>query len=190
MGLPEPGRWVGFFGGNDPQKGIGDLLDAMRRLRSRGLDMNLLVCGRPHRKRYRTVSAWAADVGLGASTYCLGEVEDIERALSAVDAVVIPTHSSLGEGLPLTALEAMACGTPVIGYDISGIREAIGVDEEGGLLVKPDDPVDLARVLERLFSEPELGVRVACRALKWARMQFDPVRAADEYENLFLSLIG
>ena len=189
MGLPAAGRWVGFFGGNDPQKGIGDLMEAARRLKSRGLDLNLLVCGRPHRKRRRTVAAWARDAGLGAYTHYLGEVEDMERALSAVDAVVIATHSSLGEGLPLTALEAMACGTPVIGYDISGVREAIGAYEEGGLLVKPDNPVDLARVLERVFSEPELGARVAQRALKWARKQFDPSRAADEYEKLFLSLI-
>ena len=190
MGLPEPGRWIGFFGGNDPQKGIGDFMAAARRIRSQGLDLNLLVCGRPHRKPGRSVAEWAADAGLGSYAHCLAEVEDMERALRAVDAVVIATHSSLGEGLPLTALEAMACGTPVIGYNVCGIREAIGPHEEGGLLVKPDDPDDLARVLQRVVSEPELGAQVARRALKWARAQFDPTRAADEYERLFLSLAG
>jgi glycosyltransferase involved in cell wall biosynthesis len=190
MGLPQAGRWIGFFGGNDPQKGIGDLIAAARLIRSQGLDLNLLVCGRPHRKPGRTVAECAAEAGLGQCTHFLGEVEDMERALKAVDAVVIATHSSLGEGLPLTALEAMACGTPVIGYSIDGIREAIGAHEEGGLLAKPDDPADLARVVQRVFSERELGIRVAHRALEWARAQFDPARAADEYERLFLSLTG
>jgi glycosyltransferase involved in cell wall biosynthesis len=190
MGLPEPGRWIGFFGGNDPQKGIGDLMAAARRIRSQGLDLNLLVCGRPHRKPGRTVAEWAAEAGLGPYTHYLAEVEEMERALRAVDAVVIATHSSLGEGLPLTALEAMACGTPVVGYSAGGIREAIGAHEQGGLLAKPDDPADLARVLQRVFSERELGARVARRALEWARAQFDPARAADEYERLFQSLTG
>jgi len=190
MGLPEPGRWIGFFGGNDPQKGIGDLMTAARWIRSQGLHLNLLVCGRPHREQGRTVAEWAADAGLGPCTHYLAHVEDMERALRAVDVVVIATHSSLGEGLPLTALEAMACGTPVIGYGVGGIREAIGAHEEGGLLAKPDDPADLARVLQRVFSERELGARVARRALEWARAQFDPARAVDEYERLFLSLTG
>jgi hypothetical protein len=43
--------------------------------------------------------------------------------------------------------------------------------------------------LHRVFSEPGLGVRVAQRALKRARRQYYPARAADEYEDLFLSLI-
>ena len=189
LGLKAEGHWVGFFGGNDPQKGIGDLVEAARRLGRRGVAVNLLVAGRPHRRRRRTVAGWAARAGLSERTCYLGEVVDMERALSAVDVVVIATHSSLGEGMPLTALEAMACGTPVVGYGISGIREAIGADEEGGMLVKPDDPADLAEVLQRLFTEPERAERVARRALRWARKQFDPVRAADEYENLFLSLI-
>ena len=189
MGLKTTGRWVGFFGGNDPQKGIGDLMEAAQLLRSRGIDLNLLVAGRRHPRRRRTVAGWAAQAGLSAYTHHLGEVLDMERALSAVDAVVMPTHSSLGEGLPLTALEAMACGTPLVGYDISGIREAIGAHEEGGLLVKPDDPVDLAKALEHVFTEPEQSEGAARRALQWARRQFDPARAADEYENLLLSLV-
>jgi glycosyltransferase involved in cell wall biosynthesis len=102
---------------------------------------------------------------------------------------VLATHQSLGEGLPLTAIEAMACGTPVVAYASGGVVEAIGYYEEGGLLAKPDDPADLLRAIRRVLDDAEFAAKLARRSLTRAHELFDPARAADQYEQLFASLI-
>jgi glycosyltransferase involved in cell wall biosynthesis len=190
LDLPAKGRWLGFFGGNDPQKGIGDLTQVTARLRNDGVPLNLLVCGRTESRHGRTIEDWARSAGLEGAVFNRGEVTDVERMMGAVDAVVVATHQSLKEGLPLTAIEAMACGTPVVGYASGGIVEALGEREEGGLLAKPDDPAELSRQVRRLLNDLEFAADVARRGLVRARALFDPAHAADQYEQLFSSLCG
>src|SRR5713226_3679071 len=102
----------------------------------------------------------------------------------AADVVAVPTHSSLKEGLPLTPLEAMACGTPVVGYATGGTPEAIGPDGDAGLLADPDDPRSLAARLLEVLSNPELAQRLAVGGLRRVRQHFTPELAADRYEAL------
>jgi glycosyltransferase involved in cell wall biosynthesis len=118
----------------------------------------------------------------------LGEIEDVERALIACDAVAVATHSTLSEGLSLVTLEAMACGTPVIAYATGGVIEAIGEDGGAGLLAAPDDPEDLARQIMKLLADPEAAASVTTRALERVRERFDAQIAVDQYESLFINL--
>jgi glycosyltransferase involved in cell wall biosynthesis len=183
------GRWLGFFGGNDPQKGIGDLMEAVAHLRNDGLPLNLLVCGRAEARHERTIDQWAKRAGLDGAVFNRGEIADVERMMGAVDAVVVATHQSLKEGLPLTAIEAMACGTPVVAYASGGVVEAISKHEEGGLLAKPDDPADLSRAIRRVLHDADFAATLARKGLARARELFDPEHAADQYEQLLTSLI-
>ncbi len=190
LDLSADGRWLGYFGGNDPQKGIGDLIEVTQQLRNDGMPINLLVCGRAEARHGRAIEQWAKDAGLVGVVWNRGEVKDVERMMGAVDAVVVATHQSLKEGLSLTAIEAMACGTPVVAYASGGVVEAIGEREEGGLLAKPDDPAELSRQVRRLLNNVEFAAEMARRGLVRARALFDPARAADQYEHLFSSLCG
>jgi glycosyltransferase involved in cell wall biosynthesis len=190
LDLPAEGRWLGFFGGNDPQKGIGDLMKVTASFRNDGAPLNLLVCGRAETRHGRTIEQWANSAGLDGAVFNRGEVTDVERVMGAVDVVVLATHKSLKEGLPLTAIEAMACGTPVVAYAAGGVVEAIGYQEEGGLLAKPDDPADLSKAVERVLGDAEFAAKLARRALLRARKLFDPARAVAQYERLFSSLIS
>ncbi|MET0607986.1 MAG: glycosyltransferase, partial [Gaiellaceae bacterium] len=63
------------------------------------------------------------------------------------------------EGLPLSALEALASGTPLVATDVRGLRELVA-DEENALLV-PEDPHALAAALRRVLDDPELAARLA-----------------------------
>jgi glycosyltransferase involved in cell wall biosynthesis len=110
--------------------------------------------------------------------------------MTAADVVVVPTRGALGEAIPLTMLEAMACGTPVCGYDVGGVPEAIGADGEAGRLARPDDPGDLGRVLFEILSTPRGARGIAERALGRLRSEFDPEDAADRYDRLLRSLLG
>ena len=76
--------------------------------------------------------------------------------MGAADAVVLPSR---WEGLPLTALEALASGTPLVATDVRGVRELV-VDGQDALLV-PEEPEALAAALRRVLDDPELAARLA-----------------------------
>jgi glycosyltransferase involved in cell wall biosynthesis len=190
LGLSAAGRWIGFFGGLEQRKGIGDLMQAALQVKAKIEECNILICGRTGGGgRGKAVELRTPQQGLFNRTHYLGEIEEVDRAITAVEAVVIATHSSLGEGLPLIALEAMACGTPVAGYAIGGVKEAIGGSGDSGLLVAPDDPDALAQAVLTLLTDRELAAHVATRGLSRAREMFAPALAADRYEGLFFALL-
>ncbi|HKV53040.1 MAG TPA: glycosyltransferase family 4 protein, partial [Candidatus Binataceae bacterium] len=191
LNLPAEGRWIGFFGGGEPQKGIRDVLIAVRQLQDCRGGCHLMVCGRPAKdSRLPSVDQMAAAYGLGGVVHDMGSIEEVETAITACDVIAIATHASLSESAPLVALEAMACGTPLAAYAVGGIPELLGSPEEGGVLVAPENPEDLARQLRRLLTDTDLAMRGAMAALERARERFAPELAVDRYEALFTQLCG
>ena len=189
LGVSGTGRWVGFFAGLSTAKGILDVLGAVRQANEQLGPTHLLVCGRKHENaEVSRIPDWAREFHLEGHLHYLGEVEDVRQAMTGVDVVVVPTHSTLGEAMPLVLIEAMACGTPVLGYAIAGIIEVIGQDGESGRLATADDAHDLGRVLKELLADPENAAGLATKALSRLRKDFDPQQTADQYEQLFLTL--
>jgi glycosyltransferase involved in cell wall biosynthesis len=82
--------------------------------------------------------------------------EEVARWMQAADVVVVPSRR---EPLGLAAIEALACGTPVVAAAVGGLKEVIR-DGENGLLVPPEDPEALAGALTRL-ADPRLRKRLA-----------------------------
>jgi glycosyltransferase involved in cell wall biosynthesis len=87
----------------------------------------------------------------------LGPVKDIAGLLESAHIACQP--SSYREGLPKSALEAMAAGKPLVATDIPGCREAV-VDGQTGILIPPRDAQALAAALERLINDPTLRARM------------------------------
>jgi glycosyltransferase involved in cell wall biosynthesis len=143
LGLPVEGRVVLFVADflNDRRKGFPLLLEALR-LVSDAPDLTVLTLGLGEPR------------GVPAPNHIhLGRINDQRRlvlAYSAADLFIIP---SLQDNLPNTILEAMACGTPVLGFDTGGMADLI-VPEETGLLAQVGDPADLARQLRWLLDHP------------------------------------
>ena len=191
LGLPASGHWIGFFGGLDPNKGIGHVLAALAAANQDiGDETSLLVCGRGGAADERAFAETRHAASLDGRVHYLGVIDRMREAITAVDAVAIATHSSLAEGLPLAALEAMACGTPVAGYRTGGVSEALGEDDSAGCIVAADDQGALARALIGLLRDQGRANRLALGALARARRMFDPAQAADRYERLFAELTG
>jgi glycosyltransferase involved in cell wall biosynthesis len=186
LNLRASGCWLGFFGGADPQKGVGDLLLAAARLHERGIDIDLLLAGRGFDHHAPLPLPDHLTYPNADRIHLLGQIDDMATALTACDAIAMPTRSSLSEGLPLVVLEAMACGTPVVAYATGGAREALADDPH--LLARPDDPDDLARLLGKLLTDETAAQTVAARGLDRARNEYAPELAADRYESLFLRL--
>jgi glycosyltransferase involved in cell wall biosynthesis len=93
---------------------------------------------------------------LGPRLRRLGYREDIPELLAASDIFALPSHF---EGLPMSVIEAMLVGLPVVASDIRGPREQV-VDGETGLLVPPAQVGPLARALCRLAADPKLRSRM------------------------------
>ncbi len=140
------GRLVGY-------KGVPYLLDAIAELRRAGDNVELFVAGKG--PLLAELTARAAALGLGASVHFLGFVPDDALGRLYREAGVVASPSvSLLESTPITLMEAMACGTPVVGTTLPGTEETIPNDGERGLLVPPRDAAALAHALRRLLAAP------------------------------------
>jgi glycosyltransferase involved in cell wall biosynthesis len=97
-----------------------------------------------------------AEDALGSRLRRLGYRHDVARLLAASDVFALPSHF---EGLPMSVVEAMLTGLPVIATDVRGPREQV-VEGETGLLVPPFEVPPLADALRRLAADPVLRARM------------------------------
>jgi glycosyltransferase involved in cell wall biosynthesis len=125
---------VGFSGRlDDPRKNIGLLLDALSRLRQAGHEVSaLLIGGEPS----PAITAQLASLGIAQAVEFrpYGGREAVRAHLQTLDLFVVPSHQ---EGLCIAALEAMACGIPVVSTRCGGPEEFV-IDDETGRLVDFD----------------------------------------------------
>jgi glycosyltransferase involved in cell wall biosynthesis len=96
----------------------------------------------------------AAELGVEHHIEFLGFRPDVENVLADFDILVIPSRSSMPEGLPLTALEGLAAGCLVVATVNSGLPEVVR-DGKTGFLVPPDDPKTLAASIVKALTLPE-----------------------------------
>lgn len=102
------------------------------------------------------IEALFATSVLGPRLRLLGYRRDVPDLLAAADVFALPSHF---EGLPMSVIEAMLTGLPVVATDIRGPREQV-VPDETGLLVPPMTVVPLAAALQRLCADPALRARM------------------------------
>jgi glycosyltransferase involved in cell wall biosynthesis len=111
----------------------------------------------------------------------LGERDDVPQLLAGADVFVL---STLSEGMPISVLEAMAAGVPVVASAVGGIPEVV-VDGETGLLVPPRDPDALAEALRTLLADPELRRRLGEAGRRRAQELFDVPRFRRDHLALY-----
>lgn len=103
---------------------------------------------------------------------------------AGADLVVQPSY---GEGLGLALIEAMACGKPVIGTDVTGIREVI-VPGDTGLIVPPGDPERLSEAIVDLLLHKEKAMSLAASGLASVRKRFSFERMVTQIEQIYYDL--
>ncbi|GAB6935591.1 N-acetyl-alpha-D-glucosaminyl L-malate synthase BshA [Calditerricola yamamurae] len=116
----------------------------------------------------------------------LGKQADVAHLLSAADLLVLPSEK---ESFGLVALEAMACGVPVIATRTGGIPEVV-VDGECGLLSPIGDVAKMAADALALLRDPERYARFSANARRRARERFAAEQICDEYEALYREVVG
>ena len=161
-------------------KGIEYAIDAMA-----ALPDDALLIARMGTQR-AGLEARVSASGLGRRVHFLGYRRDTAALLHRADVFVLP---SLVEGLPLSVLEAMAAGVPVVATDIPGTREAVE-HEVTGLLVPVRDPEALAAAIGRVFGDAASATARATRARERARREFSTEAVVARVTELYLSLLG
>ena len=156
--LPEPEGPItfGFAGRLLSDKGIRALVSAHKMLRDQGHDFRLLIAGKPDPANpasipIEEVEEWTRRPGI---TW-LGHLDDIVALWTRCHVAVLPSHR---EGLPVSLLEAAACGRAMVATNAPGCREIV-VQNETGRLVPVEDAKALADALLSLALSPELRSR-------------------------------
>jgi glycosyltransferase involved in cell wall biosynthesis len=153
---PVPGRIMVTSSSDVPMKGLVPLLEAAAKLRTER-DIELVVIGKP-RPDGRVARA-IERLDLAPIVRCVSGISDAELARNYAQAqvAVVP---SLYEGFSLPAIEAMACGVPLVATTGGALPEVVGTDGVTGLLVPPDDPGSLAGAIGRLLDDADLRRRL------------------------------
>jgi glycosyltransferase involved in cell wall biosynthesis len=167
-----------------PRKGVVDLLAASKLLRERGVAHELcLLGGTPDEGPAAEAEVRAA---LDESTRLLGTrpPEEMPEAFADADVFCLP---SWWEAMPLSVLEAMAAGLPVVATDVGDVARAVA-DAVTGHVVPPRDPEALADALERLLTDPELRRRMGAAGRARVTEKFSSEVTAEEVSSLYAEL--
>lgn len=139
------------------------MIEALKILKSKGTNVKVLCAG--DGDLFDDIKEEVKNENLDDNIKMLGYRDDIEKIISACDAGLLLSYR---EGLPRNIMELMACGKPVIGTNIRGIRDIIQ-DEENGYLIDVEDAESLAKKIELLSSNRDLLRKMSESALKSSR---------------------
>lgn len=178
IGAPADRHMLLFVGRIEPLKGVDILLNALARLRRQGVFKRHSLClaiigGNPDASRTELdaemarLQALREQYGLDDMVAFLGQrdQDSLPYYYSAAEVVVVPSHY---ESFGMVALEAMACGTPVVASQVGGLAFLVQ-DGLTGYHVPGDDPQALAGRLLELIEEPDLRRQMGERAAAYAR---------------------
>ncbi|MFC5011045.1 glycosyltransferase [Nocardioides plantarum] len=130
------------------------------------------------------VEGLVRELDLGGRVEVLGDRRDVARLLAAADLVVLSSDS---EGLPITVLEAMAAGVPVVASRVGGL---IDLDPDAVRLVEPDDVDALGAAVSELLSDPALALAQAVRARELVAQRFSTSAMDRGYRAVVRELVG
>jgi len=174
-----------FTGRLVEEKGVGDLVAAMKLLKASALRIQLLVLGEGQDRP--TFERQVERLGLSGSVRFLGWVapEVVPDYLAAADIFVAPSKT---EGQGLAIVEALLAGIPVVATRCGGIPDVVE-DGVGGILVDEGRPDEIAAAIGKLANNPGLRRRLAEAGRAHARAHFTRAKSAAAFSQLYSSVL-
>ncbi len=184
LGIPLNRFAVGWIGRMTAVKRTDDVLLAFKALRDRGVDACLCMVGDgPDRGQ---LERRAHELGIVRDTLFLGYQEDVASFYAAFDALVLPSGN---EGTPVSAIEALAAGRPVVATRVGGVPDVVR-DGEDGFLVEAGATDELAGRLARLARDPDLREQMGRRGRERVLPRYAVDRLVDDVDRLYRSLLS
>ncbi|MFC5190300.1 glycosyltransferase [Algoriphagus aquatilis] len=164
-----------------PRKGGDLLLEAIGNLNNTNLyDIELVIFGKTFPMDFELYSF---------PIHYLGPIKDdrlLALAYSAADVLVTPSRQ---EAFGLTAQEALACGTPVVAFDIGGLSDLL-VHQENGWLATPFDPSDLAKGIDWILEDSTRYIELSKRARMRIEENYSPEIIGKKHFQLYEGILG
>jgi glycosyltransferase involved in cell wall biosynthesis len=179
FGLPQDKKMVlfGAIGGtNDPRKGFKELTSALRMIKSSGVELAIFGSGRPVNFE-----------DFGFPTHYVGHITNdhsLRVLYAATDVMVVP---SIQENLSNTIMESLACGIPVVGFDIGGNQDMID-HQQNGYLASPFDPTSLADGIDWVLNHPT-PQNLSQNARQKVMETFEVTKVAKQYAGIYESVL-
>jgi D-inositol-3-phosphate glycosyltransferase len=190
---PPTGEWryrLLSLGRMVPRKGVDDIVRALAAVP----DASLVIAGGPAREHldddaeHARLLALARSAGVADRVSFVGRVSRAEAPalIRSADVVVCaPWYEPFG----IVPLEAMACGRPVVGTAVGGLRDTV-VDGETGVLVAPQEPDALAAALRELLPDPDRREAMGRHAADRARRRYSWPSIAAATEQVYAELLA
>ena len=175
---------IGALGRLSPEKGIHYLIDAFAILQDRNKSARLLLLGDGEQRQL--LESKIRKLGLEGRVLMPGYLADAARYLSSISVLAMP---SLTEGMPITLLEAMRAGIPIVASKVGGIPHVL-MDEKSALLVPPGDPDDLAHAIGRLYDQPAMGQALAGEARLEFQRRYTSEQMALGYQGIYEKVLS
>jgi D-inositol-3-phosphate glycosyltransferase len=198
INIPPQHRMILFVGRIQPLKGIDILMKALAQVKQREPELVDQICvsvigGDPNPDsdielaEFERLETLRAELGIGDLVTFLGakDQDTLVYYYAAAEMVVMPSHY---ESFGMVAIEAMACGTPVIASDVGGLTFSIE-DGYNGYLVPGSDPQALANKIILLLKHPILRDQLSDQARQWVK-RYSWGNIADELLEVFEQTIA
>lgn len=195
---PKRSKSICFVGRLEEQKGLEYLIRAIAIVCEKDRHSQLFVVGDGQMKSY--LQSLCEQLQLHNYVFFVGSTDDVLAYYQAAHFFVLP---SISEGLPLSLLEALSCGLPVIATAIGGNREILDPHSEVkeipfsryrigkyGVLVNPGDVKGLARALLRLFNDESLTNQLRKTVRTYIQENYALDKVIGDYRDLYSELVG
>lgn len=176
-------RAIGCIARLTEAKDHNNLLEAFSRVAKLRAGIKLVLVGEGEMRR--CIEQKIFELGLCDSVELLGNRNDVAELLGGMDIFVLPSKR---EGFPVSILEAMAAGRPVIATDVGGVAEVITTGENG-IIVPPENSEKLAEALFLLIDNPDRTKTMAVKGHSDVAANFNKQKMIKSYECLYLSIL-
>lgn len=184
LGLEANTRLIAIVATLKEAKGHRYLIEAMATIGPRHPDLHVLFIG--DGELGEELRAQVSSLKLDDRVHFLGNRSDVSELLAASDLFVLP---SLWEGLPMSLLEAMATGLPIVATEVSGTVQVM-IPGETGILVSPGDTLQLAQAIEQLLADPGQAQAMGAAARRRVEVEFSARKQANEHLALYRCLLA
>lgn len=174
---------IGIVANLQERKGHLDLIEAASILFARHKKILVHVIGGDlfGESREQLLRQRVEDNGLSDVFVFHGQANNVKDYLNELDILVCASHE---EAFPISMLEAMAFGLPFVSTDVNGIPEAIS-DNENGLLFQAQNPVAMAKSIEKLLEQPAERLRLGVKARADVEERFSLVQFSEKFSELY-----